>query len=1190
MSLASLVGLAVSACWPGAMYELGVTRTLSLAAFRPYADGLGPWAILVLVTAAMLAPARDRWPQFRSAGLLSAATVPALLVSARWEGLCATASALRWTFAAVAFVTAAVFWLRAPLARWLGKIRWLELPSGGATRTLCDAATLVYGLPVVLLTSVVVWRSVANLPLGTPDKAALFGRMSLTLSFAVPLLTLVAVLLGHALREKRSGYALGGSTLFQYAICLAYMLRVEGSAPGFVAGILQWNAAGLAGYALLWLGLKPWMEESALQTEISSRPASQSSDPPLATQLAAAWSLLAIMAIWATLSVFLTPAEFSTRTAPLGEATSYLAWGLCLIAAVWCVLRYPAVLAIQASQGLSSSPPAGSCTGAAGSSESQKAERAEPSWAEPGMDAMGDSAQVVALFAAAFVGLVAVSVEPLDVSRHWLAYHVLSCGWLAIAAALTVVSFRWRSLSHSATVMCVLVTGLAFRGSVSDASIWAPWWSVGGAAGAFVLSAALCLRCRSQRLAYWSVVPLLLATSFFWIGGFTGRWPVRDGQALTDFVQANLVALLAAAILWMSVDLWYQRREQPAGFDSKFSLPPVHFIAAMIALILSAVHFLGAFCVNTLTRELSSTAVFDVTGAGGMLVLTLLGFLLFGALWEERRSYGLPCLYVWGLLVIAFVLDIFWLPLRTVFFAVGMAAAAYVMLTGLAWRRGVPLAIMASRCGIREPVHSLKRAAGWLPVVNLIIGTVSMLVTLAVVLTFPERWLRISSGMAPLLLAFGLAALAQQERRTLLEYASLLMAGTAAVCLGWADLDPQWSDRVILLRMIRMLVVSAGLTFVYGVLVARWVRLSPSWMAAVRKAATTFGIGALLSLIVVLLLEAAYFEPHVGAPVATPEVLVVVGVLVGLVAGFISLAVLPGTDPLALGERGRRGYVYAAELVAALIFAHIFLCRPWIFGGHLRQYWPYIVMGIAFAAVGVGEVFRRSGIKVLSEPLQHTSAFLPLLPALGFWVIAAEQTHYATLLFLIGLMYLLLSGLRRSVASGLAAALAGNAALWAVLTDANLSIWNHPQFWLIPPAVSALIAGQINRRRLTASQMSALRYSAVLVIYLSSTSEIFLQGIGDRLWPPMVLAGLSVAGFFLGIALRIRSFLVLGASFVLLSVISMVWHAHVAIQHSWPLWAFGIGLGICILVLFGLFEKQRPQLTAWIERIQHWEN
>ena len=41
------------------------------------------------------------------------------------------------------------------------------------------------------------------------------------------------------------------------------------------------------------------------------------------------------------------------------------------------------------------------------------------------------------------------------------------------------------------------------------------------------------------------------------------------------------------------------------------------------------------------------------------------------------------------------------------------------------------------------------------------------------------------------------------------------------------------------------------------------------------------------------------------------------------------------------------------------------------------------------------------------QPLQRTAAFLPLLPALGVWVIAAENTHYATLLFIVGVMYML---------------------------------------------------------------------------------------------------------------------------------------------------------------------------------------
>jgi hypothetical protein len=281
--------------------------------------------------------------------------------------------------------------------------------------------------------------------------------------------------------------------------------------------------------------------------------------------------------------------------------------------------------------------------------------------------------------------------------------------------------------------------------------------------------------------------------------------------------------------------------------------------------------------------------------------------------------------------------------------------------------------------------------------------------------------------------------------------------------------------------------------------------------------------------------------------------------------------------------------VYGAEVIAALIFAHLFMCRPAWFAGVFRPYWPYIVMAIAFAGVGVGELFQRSGIRVLSDPLQRTGAFLPLIPALGFWVVAAEKSDYSVVLFAAGLVYLVLSMLRRSMASGMAALVAGNAALWSLLMDTGFAFWRHPQFWLIPPAASVLIAGHLNRRHLKPAQLAALRYASVLVIYLSSTSEIFLRGVGESLWPPMVLASLAVGGVFLGIIFRVRAFLYLGTSFVLLSVVTMVWHAARAIEHVWPWWAFGIGLGIGILVLFGLFEKKRPEITAWARQLQQWE-
>jgi hypothetical protein len=448
--------------------------------------------------------------------------------------------------------------------------------------------------------------------------------------------------------------------------------------------------------------------------------------------------------------------------------------------------------------------------------------------------------------------------------------------------------------------------------------------------------------------------------------------------------------------------------------------------------------------------------------------------------------------------------------------------------------------------------------------------------------------MRIISGFAPVLLAIGLAALAQKERKTLLQFMSLLMTGAAAVYMSWADLNPKWSDEIVLDYAVRLLIVLSGLAFIYSVLVARVISPTGDWMAAVRRIAVTFGIGAIVVLLGVLLLEAVYFDSDAGAPLDAVEIAAVGVVLVALIGGLISLALLPGRDPLALTEKGRMGYVYAAEAVGALLFLHIYLCIPELFTGRIRAYWPYIMWGIASAGVGLGEWFHRRDIRVLAEPFHRTGVFLPLVPALGMWVITAEKTDYPTLLFLIGLMYLILSILRRSVACGLAAAVAGNCALWSLLTENQLLLWRNPQFWLIPPAVSVLVAGQINRHRLSSAQLTALRYASILMIYLSSTSEIFMD-MGKHLWPPMILAGLSVAGVFLGIVLRVRAFMYLGSSFVMLSIVSMVWHAHVAINHTWPWWAFGVSLGMCILILFGVFEKKRPEMTRWVEELQKWE-
>ena len=143
--------------------------------------------------------------------------------------------------------------------------------------------------------------------------------------------------------------------------------------------------------------------------------------------------------------------------------------------------------------------------------------------------------------------------------------------------------------------------------------------------------------------------------------------------------------------------------------------------------------------------------------------------------------------------------------------------------------------------------------------------------------------------------------------------------------------------------------------------------------------------------------------------------------------------------------------------------------------------------------------------------------------------------------------------------------------------------------FIIPPCVTILAAAQLNRDRLERGALASIRYFAITTIYVSSTGEMFQHGIGTTLWLPMVLAGLSVLGVLAGMMLRVRAFLYLGTSFLLLSLVSMVWHAARSIGHVWPWWVFGFTLGLALLTLFGIFEKKRAEMLLLIERLKEWE-
>jgi hypothetical protein len=280
--------------------------------------------------------------------------------------------------------------------------------------------------------------------------------------------------------------------------------------------------------------------------------------------------------------------------------------------------------------------------------------------------------------------------------------------------------------------------------------------------------------------------------------------------------------------------------------------------------------------------------------------------------------------------------------------------------------------------------------------------------------------------------------------------------------------------------------------------------------------------------------------------------------------------------------------VYATEIVLALLFLHIRVTLPWLFRGWLVQFWPILVVLLAFVGVALSELFRRQKRYVLAEPLERTGAFLPLLPILGFWIVPSV-THFSVVMLASGGVYMALAVLRRSFAFGVMAALAANIGLWYFLHHtADTGIWVHPQLWLIPPALCVLIGTYLNQDRLSESQMASLRYFAAAAIYVSSTADIFLNGVANAPWLPLVLGGLSIAGIFAGIWLRVRGFLFLGTAFLVLALFTIVWYAAVDLRQTW-IWAVtGIITGVLIIVLFALFEKKRQEVLRLVDQLKEW--
>jgi hypothetical protein len=583
--------------------------------------------------------------------------------------------------------------------------------------------------------------------------------------------------------------------------------------------------------------------------------------------------------------------------------------------------------------------------------------------------------------------------------------------------------------------------------------------------------------------------------------------------------------------------------------------------------------------------------------------------LAFGVLlWDRKARFAVGGLYVLGVAATALAIahvrtGPIWLDWPT-----PLALAAYVA--------AASALALALRFGLRRDSGE---AYEWFVIGQCVVGAIVLAMSIRTAVREPQLVIRLAAPLSALLLC---GAAASMVRIAPLKWAgsvrsiALVMGAIVLGMLTWAIPDPAgpvpW-----LTRHSGLFVALTAVTVAY--LSGRPALADSSgsaWVADLRRIGSILGVLALSILVIVLIQQIPLFDPATRkTPLAPVAVGAVIVAILSLMVLALRVALRPDVDPLGPTPFGRTGYVYLAEILLVLLFVHVRLNIPQVFRPEAVRLWTFIVMLLAFIGVGLAELFARRGLRVLSRPLLRTGVLLPLIPLVAFWAkppklimdfaedrapglepmlgyLSKLPQHfdmYALLWFLAGLLYGLIALTRRSFGWALIGALATNFGIWALLVNSQVPAAVHPQAWAIPLALIVLISEHVNRHRLRAEAASGLRYLGISMIYVSSASDLFIAGVGNSLWLPVILAALCLAGVAAGVLLRVRAFLYLGIGFLLLDIFSMIWHAAVDRQQTWIWYASGIILGAMIIALFAVLEKRRNDVRELVGRLREWD-
>jgi hypothetical protein len=1094
--------------------------------------GLGSWILLGLLLLVMLT---NLWERRRGAYLLGALAILSGLVpliAGHFENQIAVATAWRWFAALFLLLGAVPLFYRDRFTHFLGTIGWPKLNSNG-DQLSGDVRSALISLtvaPITLFTIYPAIRAIYYLPVQGPA-SGFFSLFDDGFSYGVPLVIVAFVMVGFAIRERLTRFAFYGGLLCSATVTLIYLLSVvavHGLMDRVVlVNLAQLNAITLCAYAMLWLSSRKYWQPALDQSQ------SKLAEQLLRLQVWLAIALNVVVIGPLAINLLVRPELAGLATLAAGSFPGWLALAFTLATAAWLTRIHrdklsPVVLAVV------------------------------------------------------LVGLACQLAFSLTVLGGWTGLHVLTiaitaAAWLMLAATkltneasgrlgftLKFAEWQWYCW-HCAEIIGALSVALAVL-SLHDPQ-QSYWWAIGPFLAISTLAAALNWQTRGQRYLYAAGILFNSAFSIWWI-----LFHLDEPFSFTQFLEANIAAACLSSLVWLYLELRARRLRE----DEPVVLP-FHSLAAIASLATLAVLVLRSF-----TQAGLPVQNFTWVAFGSLVVL------LTACLWDRNARFAVAGLYLLGLLGGAMLLNQADLTQTRLAWAATMFLATYSLVVSLFWRWRTRLLALAEQFGVPKRMEPSVSQLDWLCAVTIIAVGVVIGCAYWIDLRFVAFNLRATAAIAVLAQAFTLGLLGEGEWRRRWQTSAVGVFLGAVVLLGWSFLTPgetaTWLNRSVIL-----LVEILSLVGLFGLGLQRIKSWYPQWTEAL-SGCTPWALGAAVVALFFCLATEVFYQFSFGAVRVHPLSLLAIGLtLASAVALCVFFALSPARDPLRLSEAGRMRYVFAAEGLLALLFVHIRLTMPWLFTGFFERYWPMVVMGVAYLGVATSESLRRRNLVVLAQPLERTGAFLPLLPVFGFWV-TSTAVDFSFLLFVIGGLYGLLSILRRSFVFGLLAAVAGNGGLWYMLhRTADYQLLQHPQLWLIPAALSVLVAAYLNEDSLTEDQTAGIRYLSLVTIYASSTADIFLNGVADSPWLPLILAALSLAGVFSGIVLRIRGMLLLGSVFLLLSIVTEIWYASANFGWTWLWYVAGIVTGASIIFMFAIFEKKRSEVMRMMDGLREWE-